>query len=261
MDNRKSMLVIDDDEAYAAGLTSYARLCGGFLDVSYALNGEEGFRMFQLLNPDIVILDAVMPKLDGIGFLRKLKNHKKKPVIIMNSHSQLTSLLRAASEYGIDYFMIKPQSYQEICRTVQDFTVATDVTDVSDDTSPDDKADELEKNVTLFLRKLGIPAHLDGYRYIRSAIMMTTGDLSLLSPITKKLYPMLADAYKTNKCCVERAMRHAIGVSWKRGNKKLLNDIFGYSPDISAMQRPTNSEYLAMTVDDFRLRLKHGMLQ
>lgn len=258
MDNRKSILVIDDDEKYAKELTAHARLCGDFLDASYALDGEEGFKMFQLLEPDIIILDAVMPKLDGIGFLRKLKNHKKKPVIIMNSRSQLTSLLKTAAEYGIDYFMIKPQSYQEICRTVYDFTAGSESLQVA---HPENKADELEKNVTLFLRKLGIPAHLDGYRYMRSAIMMTTNDLSLLSPITKKLYPMIADTYKTNKCCVERSMRHAIGVSWKRGNKKLLNDIFGYSAENSAMHRPTNSEYIAMAVDDFRLRLKHGMLQ
>lgn len=254
------MLIIDDDEKYAAELTSHARLCGDFLDVSYALDGEEGFRMFQLLKPDIIILDAVMPKLDGIGFLRRLKNfsNKKKPVIIMNSHSQLTSLLRTAAEYGIDYFMVKPQSYREICRTVYDFTAESEA---ADNNISDSKTDELEKNVTLFLRKLGIPAHLSGYRYIRSAIMMTSNDLSLLSPITKKLYPMIADTYKTTKCCVERAMRHAIGVSWKRGNKKLLNDIFGYSSDNHSIERPTNSEYLAMAVDDFRLRVKHGMLQ
>lgn len=254
------MLVVDDDEKYAAELTSHARLCGDFLDASYALDGEEGLRMFQLLKPDIIILDAVMPKLDGIGFLRKLKNCgcKKKPVIIMNSHSRLTSLLHAAAEYGIDYFMIKPQSYREICRTVYDLTAGSET---SDNNVSDSKTDDMEKHVTLFLRKLGIPAHLNGYHYIRSAIMMTSDDLSLLSPITKKLYPMIADTYKTTKCCVERAMRHAIGVSWKRGNKKLLNDIFGYSSDNRSIDRPTNSEYLAMAVDDFRLRLKHGMIQ
>lgn len=199
-----------------------------------------------------------MPKLDGIGFLRRLKNEYRetKPVIIMNSDSSLQSMLQAAAGYGVDYFMLKPQHFESICETARDLSADT----VSTAVHEEKEKNSLEENVTRFLRVLGITANLNGYRYMRSAIMMTMNDFGLLSPITKKLYPSLAQEYHTNKYCVERSLRHAISVSWQKGNKKLLNDIFGYSPDNSNLGRPTNSEYIAMAADDFRLRLKHGAM-
>ncbi len=259
MDKGISILVVDDDEQYAKELVSYAKTCGDFFEAEYALNGIEGCHMVMLMRPDIIILDTIMPLLDGIGFLRRLKGCglQKKPLIIMNSFSQLTNLMGTAAAYGVDYFMIKPQSCRGICETALDLYNSAPHSDVTRAARKD--SDELEKNITLFMRGLGVPAHLDGYRYMRSALMLTVKDVTMLTPITKKLYPAIAQIYNTNKGCVERAMRHAIDVSWTRGNKKLLNDIFGYCTENSDMSRPTNSEYIAMASDDLRLRLKHGM--
>lgn len=254
MDKRELILVIDADNGYAKELAQYAREHGGFFDAAYASDGEEGFRLLTMLRPDIVILDAIMPVLDGMGVLRRLKAAElpKKPVIIMSARAQLTNMLEAAAGYGVDYFMIKPQSHEAVCDTAHDLLNGTAAAQAS-------SAPELEKTVTLYLRGLGMPAHLDGYRYMRSAIMLTMDQPELISPITKRLYPMIAQKYNTTNCCVERALRHAIGVSWRRGSRKLLADIFGYTAEDSSY-RPTNAEYIAMTSDDFRMKFKYSML-
>lgn len=258
MKNQISVLVVDDDEKYAKELVSYMKTCGDFLDAEYALDGEEALGVALITRPDAIVLDAVMPRLDGIGFLRKLSAAEldKKPVIVMNSASQMSSMLNTAIHYGVDYFMVKPQSCADICDTIVDLFSSDKEAKLSEYKRQEEMT--LEENVTNFLRCLGMPAHLSGYRYIRSALIRTTHDISLLNPITQKLYPIIAEEFNTTYSCVERAMRHAIGVSWKRGNKKLLNDIFGYGPDTSGMRQPTNSEYIAMAADDFRLRLKYG---
>ncbi|MGN0162962.1 MAG: sporulation transcription factor Spo0A [Candidatus Ornithomonoglobus sp.] len=258
MKNKISVLVVDDDEKYVKELVSYMKTCGDFMDAEYALDGEEGLEMALITRPDAIVLDAVMPRLDGIGFLRKLNAAKpeRMPVIVMNSASQMSSMLNTAIHYGVNYFMVKPQSCSDICDTIFDLLSSDKEARLSEHKKQEEMS--LEENVTSFLRCLGMPAHLSGYRYIRSALIRTTNDISLLNPITQKLYPVIAKEFNTSDSCVERAMRHAIEVSWKRGNKKLLNDIFGYGPDTSGTRHPTNSEYIAMAADDFRLRMKYG---
>jgi two-component system response regulator (stage 0 sporulation protein A) len=164
-------------------------------------------------------------------------------------------MLATAIHYGVNYFMVKPQTNAEICDTIQD--LLSSAKHSKTEILKKQEQQSLEENVSNFLRCLGMPAHLSGYKYIRAALMMTSDDISLLNPITQKLYPMIAEKFNTNGSCVERAMRHAISVSWKRGNKKLLCDIFGYNSDTAGMHRPTNAEYIAMAADDFRLRLKY----
>ncbi len=256
MEKDISILVIDDDTAYAKGLAEYARSCGRFLDAAYACDGLSGLELLATLDTDVIVLDSIMPRLDGIGFLRRLRDsgYEKKPVIIMNMESSFNGLIHAAAEYGVDYFMIKPQKFSEVCETAYDLCTAS----VRQKTET--AADPTDKSVGMFLKSLGIPAHLSGYRYIRAAILMTAQDAQLLMPITKKLYPTIAERYGTTKSCVERAIRHAISVSWSRGNKKLITDIFGYSSDNKSIPHPTNAEYIAMASDDFRLRIKHNMI-
>lgn len=258
MKHNKTILIIDDDAEYAKDLAAYASNHGFFQASAYAADGEEGFSVLQLTEPNVIILDTLMPRLDGIGFLRRLKNEYSgdKPIIIMVSEASLQGMMQAAAGYGVDYFMLKPQRFESICETARDLSEDCDRSAVS----RQEPEDSLEENVTVFLRSLGFSANHNGYRYMRSAIMMTMNDFSVLSPITQRLYPSLAQMYNTSKYSVERSLRHAISKSWDRGNKKLLSDIFGYSADNSNLSRPTNSEYIAMAADDFRLRLKHDAL-
>lgn len=252
-----SVLIIDDNEQYAKDCTAYIRSNKDFFEASYALNGKEGLELAKLLKPDVIILDIFMPILDGIGFLRQFNalSHQKRPIIIINSVSQMTAILDTVTSYNVDYFMMKPQPYAEICNTIHDLTARS----AAQENKPLMKNADLktEECITEFIKALGVPAHLIGYQYIKSALLAAVKDMDILTPITKKLYPMLAAEYSTSKSCVERAIRHAITVSWKRGNKKLINDIFGYTDCDNGLHRPTNSEYLAMVADELRMRMRY----
>ena len=258
MTQNLSLLIIDADEDYARGLRDCAREHELFLSAEYVLNGKDGFELTRIINPDVVIIDFLVPKLDAIGYLRLLNssNIKKKPVVIINSLTMLSAMLTAASEQGADYFMIKPQPYGEVLNTVLDLSGTKKAPAALQTGRP---TDELDIQITRFLHCMGVPAHLSGYNYIRSSIKLAISDINVLTPITRRLYPELARKYNTTSSCVERAIRHAIKVSWDRGNKKVITDIFGYSPDTPYTGCPTNSEYLAMAADDLKLRIKHNM--
>lgn len=255
MSSMVSVLVIDDDEEYSRTLGDHIRMYDEFVFAGYALNGEEGIDMVKLTSPDVIILDLLMPKLDGLGFLRRLNGMKlkKKPKIIINSSSVLTNMLDVVQRYNVDYMLIKPQSFKDTCAVIKDITSVKENTVNIIEKEKDDE----EKQITDFLHHLGVSSHLSGYKYIKLGIQLAIHDMSILESITGRLYPTIAEHYNTKNCCVERAIRHAIEVSWKRGNKKLINDVFGYTADDGA-SRPTNAEYMAMVADDFRLRFKYG---
>lgn len=255
MGSMVSVLVVDDDEEYSQALGDHIRLYDEFVFAGYAVNGEEAMEMVRLTSPDVIILDLLMPKLDGLGFLRRLDGMglRKRPQIIINSSSFLTNMIDVVQKYNVDYMIIKPQSFQDICAVIRDIT---SVKENKVNVVEKEKQDE-DKQIADFLHHLGVPSHLSGYKYMRLGLRLAIHDMSILESITGKLYPAIAEHYNTKNCCVERAIRHAIGVSWVRGNKKLINDVFGYSADDGA-NRPTNAEYLAMAADDFRLRFKYG---
>lgn len=257
MDKNITLIVIDSDEKYADNLCKCAKEHDGFLDAQYALNGREGFELVRLIRPDVVIIDFLMPVLDAMGFLRLMKNEykDKKPFIIINSLTIPRAMLATAAENGADYFMIKPQPMEEVCDTIVTVMGKEDVQKRIFDESESD----LEIKITRFMHCMGIPAHLNGYKYIRSSLKLALENFGTIMPITKNLYPQLAKEYNKTPYCIERAIRHAIKVSWDRGNKKIINDIFGYSPDTPYMGCPTNSEYIAMAADDLKMRIKHNI--
>lgn len=257
MEKGITVLVVDSDANYAKGLAEYIKSRDEFLEALYTTNGNDGYRMMKVIKPDVVIIDFLVSGLDAVGFLRLLHSESDtyRPMVIINSVAMLSSMLVAASEYGADYFMTKPQPYSEVCNTVIDLvgvgTVKEQVVE--------EKDDSLEVKITRFLHYMGVPAHLNGYMYIRSSLKRAIADLGSVIPITRKLYPDLAEEYNKSPECIERSIRHAIKVSWERGNKKIIHDIFGYSADTTYLGCPTNSEYIAMVADDLRLRIKHDI--
>lgn len=252
-----TVLVVDSDVRYAKELTAYMKERAEILDAVYSTNGNDGYRLTRAMNPDVVIIDFLVSGLDAVGFLRLLQKEPmpSKPVVIVNSSAMLSSMLCAASEYGADYFMTKPQPYSEICNTVIDLVNAG----TRREFVKEENDDSLDIKITRFLHYMGVPAHLNGYKYIRSSLKRAVADLSSVIPITRKLYPDLAAEYNKTPECIERSIRHAIKVSWERGNKKIIHDIFGYSADNTYFGCPTNSEYIAMVADDLRLRIKHDI--
>lgn len=257
MKDKITLLVIDSDLNYAKGIVECAKSHPAFLDAVYACTGTNGLSMIELIKPTVVIINFLLPELDAIGILRQLRNtdYNARPFIIVVSQALTSAMMNTATEYGADYLMVKPQPAIEVCNTITDLINSTSTLTMPSDTT--ETGNDLK--ITQLLHCMGIPAHLNGYKYIRSALKSAISDISSLYPITQRLYPQLGEEYNKTPQSIERSIRHAIKVSWERGNKKVLHDIFGVSPDNMYRNYPTNSEYIAMLADDLRLRLKHNM--
>ena len=253
-----SVLIADDNTELARELSDYIATVSDIDVVATAVNGKEAFSLMHETKPDAILLDMVMPELDGIGFLKKLQNTKldKRPTVIVYSISTLARTVETALTLGADYYLLKPQSNERICDTIREFTKEPLPMhqDIVNGIAKSDNQD-LETIVTDFIHELGVPAHIKGYQYIRSAIMMVVDNMDLLNFITKQLYPDIAKAYNTTASRVERAIRHSIEVAWSRGKPETMNEIFGYTIH-TGKGKPTNSEFIAMVADRIRLQTK-----
>lgn len=261
MNNKISVLIADDNRELSAELAEYI---GGQndMEVSAAYDGEEAYAKIIEDHPDVVILDLVMPKLDGIGVLKRLKADPlpKRPKIVVYSLSSIAINMAAAVTPGADYCLLKPQSSERLCEVIRDIAaspkiLAPGIGIKTAALQPKENDADLETVVTDFIHELGVPAHIKGYQYIRSAIMMVVENMDLLNFITKQLYPEIAKAYNTTASRVERAIRHSIEVAWSRGKPEIMNEIFGYTIH-TGKGKPTNSEFIAMVADRIRLTLK-----
>lgn len=216
----------------------------------------DGSRLLQSIEkhqPQVVILDLALPSLDGFQVIRQTeKLHLQNPpaFIVLTSFTS-NDVMRDAAQSGVSYFILKPFDVQAMCeRIVQCAAPCAE----ADKTGHIDPA-KLEVRITEVILDVGIPAHIKGYRYLRSAIMMAVNDISMMSGVTKILYPTIAEQYATTPSRVERAIRHAIEVAWDRGNIDTLHSLFGYSINTSK-GKPTNSEFIAMIADKLRLSMK-----
>ena len=258
MKNLISVLIADDNSELAKELSDYIGAQADMRVASVAENGKEAYELIKETSPDVVILDMVMPELDGIGVLKKLQSAptSKKPVVIVYSISTLVRTVETVLNLGADYYLLKPQSPERVCDTIREFTGVIAPQKASlPEVKTDAKSYDLETIVTDFIHELGVPAHIKGYQYIRSAIMMVVENMDLLNFITKQLYPDIAKAYNTTASRVERAIRHSIEVAWSRGKPETMNDIFGYTIH-TGKGKPTNSEFIAMVADRIRLQIK-----
>lgn len=255
MNNKISLLIIDSDEMYAKELVKTAMDHIDFEYVEYVTDGAEGYERMKLIRPDVVLIDFLVAGMDAIGFLRKMDSDSniKRPRVMIISQTMIGNMVQLATMLGVEYFIKKPLTPLSACETVA-FAMSHPEPERKM-TEPDD----IDEKITQFIHCMGVPAHLDGHKYIRSALKIAIEDISIISPITKRLYPDLAKMYKKSPSSIERSIRHAISVSWSRGNQKLIREVFGYSAE-SCVGYPTNSEYIAMIADDLRLRIKHDMI-
>ena len=263
MNNKISVLVADDNREVREELSGYIKTQPDLLLAAEAHDGSEAYNLILETHPDVVVLDLVMPKLDGIGVLKKLAASPlpKRPKVIVYSASSVAINMAASAAGGVDYCLLKPQSAERVCEAVRDLAAVlkpSAVTVIDRTLMAGDGRKEqmdLETVVTDFIHELGVPAHIKGYQYIRSAIMMVVENMDLLNFITKQLYPEIAKAYGTTASRVERAIRHSIEVAWSRGKPEIMNEIFGYTIH-TGKGKPTNSEFIAMVADRIRLTMK-----
>lgn len=235
-------------------------------------NGQDAYQSILEKEPDIVLLDVVLPVLDGFSVIEKINGNKeieKKPSFVILSSIGNQSMVECACKLGVAYYILKPCSMDNLARRLLQITsirqegeiirgkleMQTVKKEAKIPVPPVYPENTLEADITSIIREIGIPAHIKGYQYIREAIMMTVNDMNLLNYITKLLYPTIAKKYKTTSSSVERAIRHAIEVAWNRGKIDVLEEMFGYT--ISAGKgKPTNSEFIALIADKLRLEYR-----
>ncbi len=258
--------VVDDNKNFIQSMQEEMRKYSCFECIGLFDDSEE-FLKSSIRDIDILVLDCIMPKIDGIEVLKTIKSRKsevKKVLCISNFTNE--TLMRELYQYNVDYFMLKPfsprQCLEKCIQIVSDVQIgfmeySQEMLTVDSTTSSEVMQKiQLEKEITDILHEIGIPAHIKGYMYLRTAIIETYMNVEFLGQITKVLYPEIARKYKTTSSRVERAIRHAIEVAWNRGNIDAIDDIFAYT--ISASKaKPTNSEFIAMIAD--KLRLDHRM--
>ena len=234
--------------------------------IGSACNGEQLLRELHGKQIDILVLDLIMSKKDGISVLRALKENQINVDHIVCTTPFINELIVAqVQHFHVDYLMVKPFEQSQLIEKLNIITGLQKVNKVNENPMnmkvSDDERErllklELESEITSLLHEIGIPAHIKGYMYLRTAILETYLNVDFLGQITKVLYPEIARKYATTSSRVERAIRHAIEVAWNRGNIDAIDDIFGYT--ISASKaKPTNSEFIAMISD--KLRLEHRL--
>lgn len=248
------ILMIDNNKELVVEVEKYFKNHVSNIEISlYAEDGEKGLDLIinNQKDYDIIVTDLILPKRDGLSLIEtiKRKNIDKKIIVLTSYNSQ--DMIRKISELGIDYFMLKPFDIQELERRIEDLSNINDY----DNRTIDVYHNNLQVTITKILHELGVPSHIKGYQYIRDGISLVYDKPELIGGITKQLYPDIADRYDTTVSRVERAIRHAIEVSWNRGNWDLMEDIFGHSVDIDKA-KPTNSEFIVTIADKLRLEFQ-----
>ena len=247
------------------------RLLGAIIESDEELNvvgtakdGEEAYNVIKTKEPDVVLLDIVMPKLDGLGVLDRVnhdKTIKKHPTFIMISAIGQEKITEDAFELGADYYIMKPFDNDMVINRIKKAKTAktgksTEPRKVNAYEKAEDVSEKnLEADVTEIIHEIGVPAHIKGYQYLREAILLAVDDMDVINAVTKVLYPEVARRFSTTPSRVERAIRHAIEVAWDRGDLETLQKYFGYTVN-SAKGKPTNSEFIAMIADRLQLQRK-----
>ncbi len=247
MEQKIIVLIADGDSSFASALKDHLNGCGRYEICGVAGDGQRALELIDSARPDVVVLELVLPQLDGMGVLEELHGRQleKRPRIILVTAFAQTNLTRQAMELGADYYLLKPFELATLEKRIRQVAAFTDEPGPA-------RADPLEVDITRILHQMGVPAHVKGYQYLRNAIQYVTEDPNLMGAVTKELYPLVAEAYDTTASRVERAIRHAIELAWDRGNVDLMNRYFGYTIDVER-GKPTNSEFIAMISDRLRM--------
>lgn len=244
---KKKIMVVDDNKVMVEMLKEYFLESKTVEVVDEAYDGLEAWNKIKENTYDCVLLDLIMPKKDGLFVLEQIKENKiKANVIVVTSYNEQETI-RNVSEFGVRYFVLKPFDLKDLEKRIMDAT-----RDKRENSVIDFGNNDAHIKVSKILHELGIPSHIKGYQYIRDAITMVYKDQNLIGGITKELYPEIGKKYNASVTRVERAIRHAIEVSWNRGDWDLMEEIFGHSVDIDRA-KPTNSEFIVTIADKMRL--------
>ena len=254
--------IADDNERILELLDEIIRNDNELKLVGKADNGEDICTIIREKEPDVVLLDLIMPKMDGLSVMDQINHDRKirrRPNFIVVTAVGQDRITESAFSKGAQYYVMKPFKNEVLLHHIKDtvkgkhapVTVKTETVTESREMTEED----LEAKVTDMIHEIGIPAHIKGYHYLRDAIIMEVEDMDVLNAVTKVLYPTVAKKHKTTSSRVERAIRHAIEVAWSRGKLDTLDELFGYTVS-NGKGKPTNSEFIALIADTIRLEYK-----
>lgn len=251
------LIIADDNKEFCRLIREFVKNESDIEIIGIANDGIEALKKVDKLKPDVLLLDLIMPNLDGLGVIERLASGSKKPKIIVLSAVGQDKITQKAINLGADYYVVKPFDLRILIDRIREITIEENQSTKNANLplAPQNKKKNLEKEITSIIHEIGIPAHIKGYFYLREAIYMVIKDVELLSAVTKVLYPTIAKKFNTTSSRVERAIRHAIEVAWNRGCVETLNDLFGYTVP-REKGKPTNSEFIAMIADKLRMELK-----
>ncbi len=251
------IVLVDDNKEFCELVKEFLDQQDSMRVIGVAYNGIEGLELIKEHRPDVVILDIIMPHLDGIGVLEELNrlNMVQNQKIIMLTAFGHEEVNQRVVELGDNYYIMKPFDLEKLVDRIDQLMNPTKITTNFSGAALAPRKKDISVRITEIMHQIGVPAHIKGYLYLREAIEMVVKEVELLGAITKELYPLVAKKFNTTPSRVERAIRHAIEVSWERGNIKAINTIFGHSVTTES-GKPTNSQFIAKIADKLRMELK-----
>ena len=243
MEHVTTVLIADSADDFCTALTAALQYADGFQVVGTANDGEQAIRMVEERKPDVLVLDLMLSKKDGISVLKAVSGMERRPITLATSVFVTQYVSAAAANLGVRYLMLKPCDMTALVERLEEIR-GGDGQKAAEKRRPDKTS--IESMVTGIIHEIGVPAHIKGYQYLREAI---------INAITKVLYPQVAKTFGTTPSRVERAIRHAIEVAWDRGDLDTLQRFFGYTVS-NTKGKPTNSEFIALIADRLQLQLK-----
>ena len=252
MEHATTVLIADSAEDFCTALTAALQRGSGFQVVGTAGDGEQAIRMITDRKPDILVLDLMLPKKDGIGVLKAISAMERKPITLATSAFVTEYVSTVAANLGVRYLMLKPCDLSAVVERLEEMQASENLRLPAPRRN---SKTSIESMVTGIIHEIGVPAHIKGYQYLREAIIIAVNDMDVINAITKVLYPQVAKTFQTTPSRVERAIRHAIEVAWDRGDLDTLQRFFGYTVS-NTKGKPTNSEFIALIADKLQLQLK-----
>ena len=251
MEHTTTILIADNSEEFCGSLCNALHRAGGFQVLGTVNDGEQAIRQILEKKPDVLVLDLMLSKQDGISVLKAIGGMDRRPVTLATSGFVTEYVASASANLGVRYLMLKPCDMTALVERLEEIRGGENLR------TPIRRTDKtsIETMVTGIIHEIGVPAHIKGYQYLREAIIIAVNDMDVINAITKVLYPQVAKTFQTTPSRVERAIRHAIEVAWDRGDLDTLQRFFGYTVS-NTKGKPTNSEFIALIADKLSLQLK-----
>ncbi len=252
MEKHKTVIIADNSEEFCSGLAAALQRAEGFQILATACDGEKALKLITEYRPQILVLDLMLAKKDGIAVLKAMASLQPRPAVLATSTFITEYVAATAAGLGVQYMMLKPCDISAVVERLEELRGADILRlPVQRQAGPA----SIESLVTSIIHEIGVPAHIKGYQYLREAIILAVEDMDVINAITKVLYPQVAKTFQTTPSRVERAIRHAIEVAWDRGDLDTLQKFFGYTVS-NTKGKPTNSEFIALIADKLQLQLR-----